>query len=43
MNLPDLAASLSSAVTLGIVAAIAFCAIVGFIVALSWAIGWRSR
>jgi hypothetical protein len=36
MNLPDLAASLGYAITLGIVAAIAFCAVAGAIVTIAF-------
>ena len=38
-----LAASLNAAITLGIIAAIAFCAAAGAIVVLGWAMGRRSR
>jgi hypothetical protein len=43
MNLPDLAASLGYALTLGIVAAVLFCAAAGAIVVFAWAIARRSR
>lgn len=43
MNLSDLAASLSQALWFGIVACVVFCAVVGGIVVLDWAIGRRSR
>ena len=43
MNLPDIAASLSQAIALGIIACVAFCAAAGAIVVLGWAMGRRSR
>ena len=43
MNLPELAAGLNHVIATGILAAFVFLVIVGFIAALGWAIGGRTR